>query len=161
MKSKVCNKCQVEKSTDNFGKLTSSKDGLAYFCKECNNLRYREWSKDNAVKRRNSRKKWEESHPEKHSQFVMQSSSRRRARLKNNEYSPYTLDQIIDTYGIKCYLCENNIDLSLPRRTGKFGWENGLHIDHVVAISNGGTDTIDNVRPSHGICNLKKRSAKI
>jgi 5-methylcytosine-specific restriction endonuclease McrA len=31
-----------------------------------------------------------------------------------------------------------------------------LHIDHVIPISKGGTDTLDNVRPSHAKCNLSK-----
>jgi len=42
------------------------------------------------------------------------------------------------------------------RSPGKNGWEYSLHIDHFIAIANGGQDTLENVRPSHGICNVKK-----
>jgi len=32
-------------------------------------------------------------------------------------------------------------------------------VDHIVPISKGGNDTIENVRPSHGLCNLRKGSS--
>jgi len=31
-----------------------------------------------------------------------------------------------------------------------------LHIDHLVPLAKGGSDTLENVRPAHGICNLRK-----
>jgi 5-methylcytosine-specific restriction endonuclease McrA len=31
-----------------------------------------------------------------------------------------------------------------------------LHIDHVYPLSKGGLDTLENVRPSHGKCNIVK-----
>jgi 5-methylcytosine-specific restriction endonuclease McrA len=48
------------------------------------------------------------------------------------------------------------IDFNSPRQVGKPGWRSGLHIDHFVDISLGGPDTLENVRPSHGWCNLTK-----
>jgi 5-methylcytosine-specific restriction endonuclease McrA len=81
---------------------------------------------------------------------------RRRAKIAENGYEPYTLQQVLDTYGTSCHLCEDIIDLDLPRQSGTPGWQMGLHIDHVVPIAKGGPDTLDNVRPSHAICNLSK-----
>jgi DNA-nicking Smr family endonuclease len=81
---------------------------------------------------------------------------RRKAKLASLRYEPYTVEQIIELYGNVCHICKEEIDLALPRSTGKPGWEKGLHLEHVIPISKGGTDTVDNVKPSHAICNLLK-----
>jgi 5-methylcytosine-specific restriction endonuclease McrA len=46
--------------------------------------------------------------------------------------------------------------MSAPRKVGQDGWEHGLHIDHVYPLSKGGLDTLENVRPAHGKCNIVK-----
>jgi 5-methylcytosine-specific restriction endonuclease McrA len=63
---------------------------------------------------------------------------------------------VLETYGATCYLCEQPIDLNAPRQVGRPGWELGLHIDHVVPISRGGSDTLENVKPTHAYCNQTK-----
>jgi 5-methylcytosine-specific restriction endonuclease McrA len=84
-----------------------------------------------------------------------------RERLKNRRRrasitSDYNELQVIATYGINCYLCDLEIDFMAPRKCGVVGWEIGLHIDHLVPVSKGGSDTLENVRPTHGLCNLVK-----
>jgi 5-methylcytosine-specific restriction endonuclease McrA len=74
------------------------------------------------------------------------------------EYSFYSANTVIAKYGNTCHLCGEAIDLSAPRQTGLEGWDRGLHIDHVVPLSKGGKDTLENVRPSHGWCNLSKNN---
>jgi 5-methylcytosine-specific restriction endonuclease McrA len=81
-----------------------------------------------------------------------QKNRRRRAGIS----SPYNELQVIATYGPRCYLCGLDIDFMAPRKCGVTGWENGLHIDHVIAISKGGEDSLENVRPTHALCNLNK-----
>ena len=83
---------------------------------------------------------------------------RRKARLKGNRTEYYTLEQVLELYGTVCYLCNLEIDMNAPRSCGKEGWEQGLHLDHVIDIQYGGADAIDNVKPTHAICNLKKNS---
>ena len=82
---------------------------------------------------------------------------RKRAKIRNNGYEFYTEDQVLKLYGTNCYLCNNPINLNAPRLVGKPGWQYGLHIEHVINIALGGPDTLENVRPAHGICNLKKK----
>jgi 5-methylcytosine-specific restriction endonuclease McrA len=82
--------------------------------------------------------------------------NRRRARILGNGYIPYTLEQVLEEYGSVCYLCEVSIDLTLPRKAGTPGWEMALHIDHVRPLYKGGSDSIDNVAPTHALCNLSK-----
>jgi 5-methylcytosine-specific restriction endonuclease McrA len=79
-------------------------------------------------------------------------SRRRRAKITND----YNELQVIAIYGNNCYLCGLSIDFMAPRKCGVKGWEHGLHIDHLVPIAKGGSDTLENVRPAHGLCNLKK-----
>lgn len=68
----------------------------------------------------------------------------------------YTYAEVLNLYGTNCHICLEPIDLNTPRRAGIDGWENGLQIDHVIPMSKGGEDTLFNVRPSHGKCNIKK-----
>jgi hypothetical protein len=83
---------------------------------------------------------------------------RRKARLKNARTSKYSEKQVLDLYGQSCHLCNLPIDMTAPRWTALPGWEKGLHIDHVIPISRGGDDSLENVRPSHGFCNVSKNA---
>jgi hypothetical protein len=80
METKVCSKCKEEKKVCEFGNSKSSKDGLLYSCKECNNKRSvdyrknnpekvleltRNWTKKNPEWVYNRHKKWREENPEK------------------------------------------------------------------------------------------------
>jgi 5-methylcytosine-specific restriction endonuclease McrA len=80
----------------------------------------------------------------------------RRLRILENGYSYYSLTQVLTTYGKNCHLCHEPINLKASRRVGVGDWLLGLHVDHLVSIAKGGPDTLENVRPSHAICNLKK-----
>jgi len=68
---------------------------------------------------------------------------------------------ILDRYGKNCHICKTPIDFNAPRQVGKPGWEKGLHIDHVIPLSKGGSNTIENVKPSHGYCNVTKNATLI
>jgi 5-methylcytosine-specific restriction endonuclease McrA len=83
---------------------------------------------------------------------------KRRARRAGNGVEVYTELQVLETYGTDCHICSGPVDLNNARRVGHPGWETGLHIDHVIPISKGGQDSLANVRPSHGGCNLKKNA---
>jgi 5-methylcytosine-specific restriction endonuclease McrA len=66
------------------------------------------------------------------------------------------LEQVIELYGTICYLCNKEIDFTAPRNCSGQNWENGLHIDHVIDIQYGGADSLDNVKPTHALCNINK-----
>ena len=66
----------------------------------------------------------------------------------------FTPMEVVEKYGAFCHICNEPINLTLPRHAKDNKW--GLHIDHVIALANGGTHTLDNVRPAHGFCNLSK-----
>lgn len=90
-------------------------------------------------------------------EIARQAKRKRRAKKLNNGFTPYKEKEVLKLYGTKCYLCSKQIDLKAPRATWIKGWEYGLHIEHVIDIALGGPDTLENVRPAHGICNLRKK----
>lgn len=107
---------------------------------------------DNAEKYRELARTWRKNNKES---FEAQW---RRARAKRAlvRTEKYTTQEVLQKWGNDCHLCGLPIDLDAPRWTGSTGWENGLHLDHVIRISDGGADNLENVKPSHGKCNMRK-----
>lgn len=100
--------------------------------------------------------KYRELHKEDIQERSRVFARKRRVLKRDNGYEEYTETQVFEAYGKSCYLCQKPIDFDAPRSTKKEGWKKGLHIDHVIPISKGGSDTLKNVRPAHAICNMKK-----
>ena len=111
-----------------------------------------EYNSNNRERARARNKKYRLTHPE----VDRRHNARRRARLKGSLVEYFTEQDVLNLYGTNCHICLKEIDMTAPRSTRFKGWEQGLHLDHVIPISRGGTHTLDNVKPSHGICNTKK-----
>ena len=120
-----------------------------------------QYSREYKKKHPNQRKEWRKKNIKRTREQGVLEASRRRARIRNNAYEKYTISDVLARYGDNCYLCGLKIDLSASRKVGVKGWEKGLHIEHVVDIAKGGPDTLHNVRPSHGICNLTKKPTEM
>ena len=174
---KTCTKCKQEfpATLEYF-----SKNGkfLRSECKKCKYLKDKKWVKQNPEKVKINAKRWRDSNPkytilwrnnniDKSNKIIQKwqkanpeklaaVARRRRATIKGNGYEPYTNAQVLEAYGINCYLCDMPIDLNAPRGVGQPGWRSGLHIEHFIDIACGGPDTLENVRPSHAWCNLTK-----
>lgn len=173
---KLCKICNLEKD----GKHNS-------YCKSCNSKRVVEWKRNNRERyneysknlaktekvrtARQTRRKsnpepqnkeykdrWRQENPHNYREYART----RRAKRLENKYEQYSESQVLALYGIKCHICLKEINLAAPRRPGSGdGWEQSLHIDHLIPISKNGPDTLQNVRPSHAICNLRKSSQQI
>jgi 5-methylcytosine-specific restriction endonuclease McrA len=72
-------------------------------------------------------------------------------RQSKTKPSRLAADQVLREYGSACHICREEIDLTLSR-TSKMG----LTVDHVIPLSKGGSDELDNLRPAHWICNNRK-----
>jgi len=62
---KVCTICKAEKPIAEFGKRSSEKDGLNYYCRECNYAGLKSWIERNPEKKRAQGKKWKQENPDK------------------------------------------------------------------------------------------------
>lgn len=109
------------------------------------------WAK-NAEKLRAYHSAYDRARPDK----ALARVHRRRAKKLNNGGDSYTRKDVLDKYGTNCMICSLPINLKVSGKPGSDGWEFGLHIDHVVPIFKGGPDSLNNVRPTHGKCNLKR-----
>jgi hypothetical protein len=107
-------------------------------------------------KRKEYNDRYKTKNAEKIKEIWRQKDRNRRAKIKENGYEKYTENQVLEKYGSNCYICNKEINLTCTRLIGKPGWEQSLHIEHYIDIALGGPDTLENVRPSHAICNLTK-----
>lgn len=177
-----CIKCFITKGENEFAVDKARKGKRHPVCKNCKStydkLRYQEkkdlyikkaaeWYSHNKEASVLISRRWRASNPEKARRVTREYAKRnpelgasrtrrRRAKINSAITERYTEVQLIALYGSSCHICKTPIDLLAPRKTGKLNWEIGLHVDHLVPISKGGNDTIKNVRPSHGLCNVKR-----
>jgi 5-methylcytosine-specific restriction endonuclease McrA len=97
-------------------------------------------------------KEWRKNNPEKFRKQWRQS----RARILSVYSEPYLEWEVLSLHGTKCWLCGLEIDLEANRLIGSDGWEQSLHLDHVIPIKQNGPDVLWNVQPTHGVCNLSR-----
>ena len=127
----------------------------------------RVWRERYPEKAREKTAKWRNANPDKVREIAKRSRDNspgksmrdwrsRRARLAEVISEKYTEEQVLAKWGTDCHICGEAIDLEAPRSPGTPGWEVSLHLEHVIPLKKKGPDTIDNVKPSHGLCNLKK-----
>jgi hypothetical protein len=165
---KTCSKCNQElpATLENF---RSSRNKLRNDCRSCEYKNKVEYYKKRPGKQESENKKYyieNKEHLNKKARnykknnkgIVNLLNNRRRAKAKNNGWSVYTEEQVLETYGTNCNICNIPVDLKAARKVGLPGWENGLHIDHLLPVSKGGPDTLENVRPTHGLCNITKHN---
>lgn len=142
--SKICTKCKEEKPLSEFYKDKSKKDGLKYYCKECDKKKVTDWQKKNPdrVKQLYSeyyernrdkvdakRAEWRDQNKEKVSQYVKKAS---RTYYHNNKQTHFALSakrraakkQAIPPWA------ELDIIRQLYAKASEFGFE----VDHVVPL---------------------------
>lgn len=135
------------------------KQNLAYYYKNkdaLNEYRRAKWPelyKSKIEYHRQKNKKYRAENPD----IINGQARRKRARKKANGWEKYTEAQVLALYGTNCHICKTPIDLQASRKIGSEGWQKSLHIDHVIPIAKGGPDTLDNVKPAHGLCNIHKQ----
>ena len=62
---KICTKCNEEKPLDAFRKQSSTKDGLKYYCKECDNQTAKKYYEKNKNKIISKVTEWQKNNPTK------------------------------------------------------------------------------------------------
>lgn len=73
-----------------------------------------------------------------------ESEGRRRARKLATTTAPVDYRVITERDRMVCHICLECVDAA------------DLHFDHVIPLSKGGTHTMENIKVSHALCNLRK-----
>lgn len=169
---KVCQRCNIDKSASEFPKLTKAKDGLQAWCKMCV-AKYHavqrqnpEWivrerkrardafsTMDEDKKRAKHDKNYEtekerlKTSPEyrKRKNFQMTRKNLRRKKLikAGAQHTLKEWEALCEKYNYKCLWC---------------GKRKPLSEDHVLPLTMGGADTIDNIQPLCLSCNSRKNN---
>ena len=177
---KTCSTCKrlLPRDHEHFNRRKASPDGLSYSCKDCQRkaaaasyqkrkekkhaqLRYLE-NRDKIIER--SKKRYEENREEileyqrewrqtsKGKKAISKAGKKRRELIAKQTPGgrDYTRQEVIERDSVfgecVCQICGKPIDL-----------ESGeLQIDHIIPISAGGSDTLDNVRCTHRWCNATR-----
>lgn len=156
---KTCSKCNVEKPLTDFNKSRSQRDGLQALCKPCHRNFSSKWNKENRDKVLNYKAAYRESHRdelrakksiwrEENKHLCRRHKSTRRARIAGvgGFLSGGIVIRLFKLQRGKCACC------GLP--LGK-----GFHLDHIMPLALGGSNTDDNMQLLRANCNLQK-SAK-
>lgn len=80
-------------------------------------------------------------------------SSTRRARKMTTQVEPIDPREIFDRDGWRCGICERRVDRRL-----RYPHPLSASLDHIEALSLGGTHTRENVQLAHLTCNIRKGS---
>jgi len=147
---KRCTKCGLElpATLEYFhAKYSVNKAALRAECRICRNkARFVRENKDRA-KYNKMKSDWFKNNPDRAYQINLRKNNKRRS----SHHEPYTILEVFEKYGTVCYLCSQEIDLSISRIEPQ-----GLNIDHLFPKVEGGHDTLANVRPTHRKCNQDK-----
>ena len=157
-KEKINNQ-QRERYQNNKEKIKEYQKEYKQKNKEKINKQQKEYNKEyyqnNKEQIKESQKEYHQNNPHK----TREKDRKRRALKRANIHKPYTEDQVLKLYGKDCHICKKPVNLLANRSPGAPGWEQGLHIDHVIPLSKGGPDSLNNVKPAHGLCNLQKNNS--
>ena len=130
---KVCIKCKEEKDESMFHKHKMGKSGVRTVCKPCRNYLSREFKKEHRDATREYNKRWKQEHPE-----MCRAQKHKRRVMSTN--SPFPKEFKLGSY---CWVC-----LSTEKLT----------VDHIIPVSRGGTNSIENLITLCGSCNSSKGS---
>ena len=154
---KRCTRCGAEKPLADFGarRRLGCRTTLLSRCRCCMRELAAEWRERNPERVRAANKEYYAKNRE---------AELERNRRKQRDWTPknhrrrtgapvsWSKQQVVSTYGSVCHLCGEVIDMRLK-------WPNrwSLTMDHVLPISRGGSNDLENIRPAHGSCNSAKR----
>lgn len=175
---KRCKVCEIDKDSSEFRKLSASKDGLGRECRSCANARDSQYRISNPEKLKESRARyraanvdalkrrkqkyhmenaenikasvmiWRSENPEAHR---ANTQNRRARELKaDGSHSKRDVQKLFVLQRNKCASCNSSL---------KKGSEKIYHVDHIVALSKGGSNWPSNLQLLCPTCNLRK-SAK-
>ena len=144
---KVCGSCQQQKPAAEFNRNRRQRDGLSPHCRECQRVHHRKHYERHKARVLSKTAEWRERHPDKPYEY----KSRHRARLAGceGEFTAEEWAELKRRFRYRCVRC-GAFEGSL--------WAPQLSPDHIVPLSRGGKNTIENIQPLCLPCNRWKRS---
>ena len=100
------------------------------------------WRENNPDKHKAKLVRWRKENPSKNHEYQI----KRRQYETNGKFTARDWRALLDRYGHQCLAC-HAIDKKLVA-------------DHVIPLSRGGTNTIDNIQPLCELCNMKKHTMR-
>lgn len=166
---KTCTKCNIELDIDCFNKNKTGLYGYFSQCKKCvgmlaikrrldNPKKYKEnrkktylknrennikkaveWGKNNVDKRNIAKRKWRDKNKEKTNHYTKQYIYRKKGATGKHTINEWK--ELCDMFGNVCLCCLKKEKLTK---------------DHIIPLTKGGTDNIENIQPLCVSCNSKK-----
>lgn len=148
MEMKHCTKCKENKNLSDFCKNSSTKDGVNYVCKSCDNKRRLEYFSNNKqaeLEKQLIRNK--ERDPEKRRAYQRQYSKTRRSSDLNYKLKTYLRNRVgaaikcvyksgsaVEDLGCSVEILRNHLESQFK---GGMSWDNygTWHIDHILPLS--------------------------
>jgi 5-methylcytosine-specific restriction endonuclease McrA len=145
---KVCTSCNKELPVSDFPQRGDRPGKHHAKCNSC----YRLWTLS-------ANSEWSKTHPEKileikrayrkrSPEVYLQAGRKRRAEKQGSYSEPFTRDAIIERDHALCYFCQSSVDLAFV-----YPDPNAAVIHHIIPLSQGGPDVLDNVALAHNSCN--------
>lgn len=141
---KECAKCHVVKPINQFPFRNKQTGTLLSYCIDCERIRMRQYN--NPIRRlkylernRYLVRKWRIENPE---QYIRNVHNRRvKIKASGKSYTPQEWISLCQKFDNLCLCCGKRLPIT---------------VDHIVPISKGGGNTIDNIQPLCKTCNNKK-----
>lgn len=83
MKTKICSRCKEKLSLNKFYRNRSTRDGLSWWCKECNKEYDKKHRENNPEKVREYQKRFRENNPEYHKEYYQKNKEKLREKARN------------------------------------------------------------------------------
>ena len=183
---KQCAKCKqyFPATFEYFGKRHSGKSDLSSYCKSCASRAHKEWTKRNPRRNNKNKRDWEKRNPDKVKEYYKKTRLRPQKRTVEINYRKRNKQKILDNARRYRQAHKDSIKArnryykarkrhaqgkhspaevveQYKRQHGKCYYcncklGNAYHVDHVIPLSRGGSNGIDNIVIACPSCNMHK-----
>lgn len=141
---KTCTACsqRLEATSDNFHKQKNGRYGFTSKCKDCKNAEISDWAKRNPEMSRAQKMRWKSLNYEKYLQIKRDDQRKRKYNLRSGKIDVADWNKMLAENNYSCVHC---------------GAQDDITQDHIIPLSKGGLNVIENIQPLCRSCNSKKR----
>jgi 5-methylcytosine-specific restriction endonuclease McrA len=141
---KVCSGCndRLLATPEYFHRQANGKYGVTSKCKSCKNAQIKDWVVRNPDKSRAQKDRWKKLNYEKYLQVKRDDQRRRKYALKSGKIDIVDWQAMLERFNYRCAYCGSAEDITQ---------------DHIIPLSKGGANVIENIQPLCRTCNSRKR----